>query len=529
VKMSLDEASPTYVEDDEYEASPTYVEDDEYKKWFEQNTQDQIKCPDPQLITFPHRKKPTQHRPVSGMQFTFDAKRNAEEIRSYFGNLLDDKVSASKPNCDINFFWAIGEDTPDGRRYRRLTLTNSIHVGGQLNPEGFPEFECAIGYQPKSSKTVVMLKMSSKDSKEARKIIGRDKIWVYVFVAKKEESPIINCMILTRQREQTDNRLDRLDALKASLRKQLIQALKGLEGHSQKEAQETFEELFRADDAERLGVVNLPAGLKSMAPLVDAFRFVSTAVMERDQVSEHDEARPHRPVSVDTLVTPSLDGFTQYSKLIHDNEKTEEILRKTETREMEIRESLMALVKASREETQDYEKKLDNAKEATKKKYPNVLPSSIEFLLSRDLKASKEKHQQTLDSILRGLRGVRNDIEDVQSQISRENEVLTKLQPQLRRLHDGHKNMLEGWKNWQDKIRSLIRKKAPLTGSVEPKLQQADLFVKDLSEALILIDDEEKILNEQIDKLVVRANRLKRTLHHVQKEIERSSAFKITN
>ena len=82
-------------------AEAAYVEDADYKEWFEQNTQDQLKCPDPQLITFPHRKKSTQPRPVSGMQFTFDAKNNAKAIRTYFGKFLDDKVN---PIATLIFF-----------------------------------------------------------------------------------------------------------------------------------------------------------------------------------------------------------------------------------------------------------------------------------------------------------------------------------------------------------------------------------------------------------------------------------------
>ena len=498
-------------------AEAAYVEDADYKEWFEQNTQDQLKCPDPQLITFPHRKKSTQPRPVSGMQFTFDAKNNAKAIRTYFGKFLDDKVSASKSNCNINFFWAIGEDTRGGYRYRQLTLTNSIHVGRQLEPDKFQKIKCAIGYQPKSSKTVVMLKMSSKDSKEARKIIGRDKIWVYIFAANKDGVPLINLMILTRQREQTDNQLDQLDALKESLRKELMQVLKGLEGDSQKEARRTFEDLFRADDVEKLRGVNLPVGLESIAHLVDAFRFISTSVIERDHVLERDEDRPHRPISVDTLVMPSMDWFTKYSELIHDNKKTEKILQQTETDEMKISESLNALVDATKKENHDYKEKIDNAVEAIKNKYSNVVsPATLEFLLLRKLNDPKENHRQMLASILQRLGEIRKNIKDVQSQISQENEVLTKLHLQLQQFHVGHMTKIEEWRNWQEEIRSLMRKETPFTGSVQDKLQHADLFIKKLGEELIIINDKEKIVKEQIYKFQARVNRLNIMLSRVE-------------
>lgn len=500
-------------------AEAAYVEDADYKEWFEQNTQDQLKCPDPQLITFPHRKKSTQHRPVSGMQFTFDAKNNAKAIRTYFGKFLDDKVSASKSNCNINFFWAIGEDTPGGYRYRQLTLTNSIHVGRQLEPDKFQKFKCAIGYQPKSSKTVVMLKMSSKDSKEARKIIGRDKIWVYIFAANKDGVPLINLMILTRQREQTDNQLDQLDALKESLRKELMQVLKGLEGDSQKEARRTFEDLFRVDDVDKLRGVNLPAGLESITHLVDAFRFISTSVIERDHVVERDEDRPHRPISVDTLVMPSMDGFTQYSELIHDNKKTEKILQQMETDEMKISESLNALVDATEKENHDYKEKIYNAVEAIKKKYPNVVNATFEFLLSRELRDPEKNHRQILASIFQRLGEIRKNIKNIQSQISQENEVLTKLHLPLQQFHVGHMTKIDEWKKWQEKIRSLMRKKTPPTGNVEHKLKQAGSVIEKLGKALTLIDNEETLVKVQIHKFQSRVNRLKKMLSDVEERV----------
>jgi hypothetical protein len=79
--------------------------------------------------------------------------------------------------------------------------------------------------------------------------------------------------------------------------------------------------------------------------------------------------------------------------------------------------------------------------------------------------------------------------------------------------------MIEEWKNWQDKIRSLMRKKTPLAGNVEPKLQQAGSFIEELSEALILIDNDENLVKVQIHKFQSQLNRLNKMLSDIEQRV----------